>query len=218
MTVSQTRLNNARQISESVGGQAAFARRLSSSRQQVSHIVGANPIKPIGNRLARKIEATFGYPVGWLDQTHESNAEPTGAKPFVDVPLLDGSEFTTVPAPDAPIEYVRITKSWLRRNIEPTAVEYLSLWMARGDSMSDLIRDGDTVLIDRGQSAIQTDGVYVVVLDGEIHVKRVQRGMRGAISLTCDNGVYQPIELGDEDRKRMIVLGRVTATLRIQRL
>lgn len=217
-TVTETRLINARTIAAQVGGQSSFARRMSSSRQQVNHIIGANPIKPIGDRLARKIERTFGYPVGWLDQSHEPVGAPEDAvAPFVDVPLMGVTEFTSVPRGDVPIEYVRITKSWLRRNIEPTAYEYLSLHMQRGDSMNDTIRDGDTLLIDRGQSSIQTEGVYVLAIDGQVMVKRAQLGAKGALTLACDNDLYQPIEVDRESRAALVVLGRVQATLRLQR-
>ena len=37
---------------------------------QVSQIIGKNPIKNIGNSIAKRIEVAFAKPEGWLDQPH----------------------------------------------------------------------------------------------------------------------------------------------------
>jgi hypothetical protein len=44
-----------------------FARKLGMSAAQAANIVGPNPVRGIGNNLARRIESVFEKPVGWLD-------------------------------------------------------------------------------------------------------------------------------------------------------
>lgn len=37
------------------------------SESQLSQLIGKSPSKPVGDRLARKIETKFDLPIGWLD-------------------------------------------------------------------------------------------------------------------------------------------------------
>lgn len=64
------RRENARGLAKDCGGQVQFADRIHRQPNQVNHIIGANPIKNIGKRLARHIEKCFGKPEGWLDRNH----------------------------------------------------------------------------------------------------------------------------------------------------
>lgn len=64
------RRENARALAAEVGGAAEFGRRMSMENTQVSHIIGPNPIRNIGNSLAPRIEDVFGKERGWLDVLH----------------------------------------------------------------------------------------------------------------------------------------------------
>jgi hypothetical protein len=68
--VEVNRRENARLLATRCGGQAAFAERIDRSPGQVNHLLGKNPSKNIGKRVARHIEACFGKPGGWLDANH----------------------------------------------------------------------------------------------------------------------------------------------------
>lgn len=69
-TVKEIRLENARSLATE--GPAEFARRIESSTQQVNQVMGPSPTRNIGDKLARRIEAAFGHPEGWLDVEHIS--------------------------------------------------------------------------------------------------------------------------------------------------
>lgn len=71
MTVEKTRLTNVRALIKEAGGPAAAAERLNMDRSQLSQIAGRNPTRNIGATIARRIEAAWGKPTGWLDGTHE---------------------------------------------------------------------------------------------------------------------------------------------------
>lgn len=70
MDVYEIRRINTRRLADSVGGISALAERLGKSQGQISHIIGTNPIKNIGPRIAREIEAAFSKDHGWLDALH----------------------------------------------------------------------------------------------------------------------------------------------------
>jgi hypothetical protein len=71
ITYSDITRANARQLAEQVGSFARFAERVGMAEAQVSQILGRNPIRNIGSKLGRKIEAAFDKPVGWLDRPQD---------------------------------------------------------------------------------------------------------------------------------------------------
>ena len=73
MRVKQIRLQNLRLLAEQVGGVTALASRLNRSQSQLSHLIGANPVKNIGDKFAALVEQVFGQPPGWLDQEQGTN-------------------------------------------------------------------------------------------------------------------------------------------------
>ncbi|MBN0668966.1 helix-turn-helix transcriptional regulator, partial [Pseudomonas aeruginosa] len=64
------RRTNALSLAEKEGGTGAFASRIDREPTQVSRLIGSNPTKNIGNKLARHIEECFDLPRGWLDVLH----------------------------------------------------------------------------------------------------------------------------------------------------
>ena len=70
MTREQIRRDNARKLASKGGGKAAFARLVQMEASQVSQLIGPNPVKNIGNSIARRIERAHDLPEGWLDSSH----------------------------------------------------------------------------------------------------------------------------------------------------
>lgn len=67
MDVYDVRRINARLLSKEVGTISAMADYLGKKQSQISALIGKNPVKNIGSRLAREIEVAFDRPAGWLD-------------------------------------------------------------------------------------------------------------------------------------------------------
>lgn len=67
------RYQNTRLLVEQVGGVSSFADKIGKGQSQTSQFAGTNPIKGIGNKIAREIEDAFGKPHGWLDIPQESS-------------------------------------------------------------------------------------------------------------------------------------------------
>jgi len=81
MIISEIRLHNMRALAKQIGGITAMANRLDKTQGQISHLIGSNPIKNIGSRIAREVDNAFGLPEGWMDQDHTGailDALPTG--------------------------------------------------------------------------------------------------------------------------------------------
>ncbi len=70
MDIKKIRLANAKNLSESVGGQARFGETIDRGDSQVNQIIGENPVRNIGHRMARRIEDKFQKPEYWLDELH----------------------------------------------------------------------------------------------------------------------------------------------------
>lgn len=69
------RYRNTRLLVDQAGGVSSFAEKIGKGQSQASQFAGTNPIKGIGNKVAREIEEAFGKSHGWLDIPHEEEIE-----------------------------------------------------------------------------------------------------------------------------------------------
>ncbi len=76
-----------------------------------------------------------------------------------------------------------------------------------GDSMEPLIMNGDTILVDSKERSAADGKIYLVALDGDLMVKRVQRAAGGCL-LVSQNKAYEPIPVSGEQTD-FVVHGRV---------
>lgn len=84
MNVKEIRKANLKALSNSIGGISALAERIGRSQSQISHIIGKNPVRNIGSRMAKEIEKAFDKPEGWLDNIHDNLSE----QPHIDYGFL----------------------------------------------------------------------------------------------------------------------------------
>jgi phage repressor protein C with HTH and peptisase S24 domain len=112
--------------------------------------------------------------------------------------------------PPSPVmsEYIAFKHEWLRAlfHVEP---ENLLLEIAVGESMQPTIHDGDILLIDTTDRHIRSFGIYVLEVEGERLVKRVQRKLDGSLVLISDNSVYLPDQVPADRAGDVEVIGRV---------
>jgi hypothetical protein len=213
MTIIQTRLKNARWLVEQVGGVPNFAARMGTTRQYIHHIAGAKPIKNIGNHMARRIEEVFEMPLGWMDVDHDNQGAVKPSEGTVEVPLLDVQASMGVgavaPWSEQVVERMVLSKQWLRQNVDATAFEHLAVITGHGDSMEPEFTSKALLLVDRGITNVKTEGVYVLLKNDELFVKRVQRMVRGGYRIISNNSTYGPEEIDDPSKVNLMVLGRV---------
>nr|WP_294507822.1 helix-turn-helix transcriptional regulator [uncultured Rhodopila sp.] len=141
-------------------------------------------------------------------------------RPEAPVPL-DPDQFVLLPKhpeaaaagaepPPAPAiaGFFALRHDWVR-SVCRTAPDDLLLEIAAGDSMLPRIRDGDTLLVDTTERSVRTFGVYVLEIDGQRLVKRVQRKHDGSLVLISDNPAYLPDPVGKSEAATVTVIGRV---------
>lgn len=83
MTIDEIRRENARWLAQKCGGPKKFAELLDVAEARVSHLIGKNPTKKIGDQTARNIERVFERPKGWLDGPNAWAGEANGASAVV---------------------------------------------------------------------------------------------------------------------------------------
>lgn len=105
------------------------------------------------------------------------------------------------------VDHLALRRDWIRTVLrrDPMA---LVLIEAGGDAMHPTIKPGDLVLADRTQAAVREDGLYALVLYGEIALRRVQR-RRGGIKLLLDNTAYEAEFVSADEVPDLHVFGRV---------
>lgn len=82
------------------------------------------------------------------------------------------------------------------RHLTSTPPSRLAIISVKGESMEPTLLDDDIVLMDGSKTSLAFDGLFVLQMDGALHVKRVARGSRpGAVMILSDNrAVYPPVE------------------------
>lgn len=84
---------------------------------------------------------------------------------------------------------------------------------ARGDSMVGTIDDGDYVFVDFTQRDPSREGVYLILVDGERRIKRMQRVAGGGWLLISDNTRYDKELIAPDQKQFVEVLGRCLVNL-----
>lgn len=92
------------------------------------------------------------------------------------------------------------------------SADSLEIVRVTGDSMEPSFKAGDQVMIDT--SASLRDGVYVIRLDDQILLKRIQLLEPGKLRLISDNHIYPPQEImyGDLPSVHFEIKGRAVWT------
>jgi phage repressor protein C with HTH and peptisase S24 domain len=105
-------------------------------------------------------------------------------------------------------EFIGFRHDWIRAALgrEPGDVV---LETAVGESMEPHIRNNDLLLVDTTEKTFRNFGIYVIEVNEERLVKRVQRKFDGSLILISDNPIYQPEFIEPQLAKEVQVVGRV---------
>lgn len=177
----------------------------------------------LSDDYATRIEQAFGLQDGWFDLpvTETGNAVSearhayrAGRADSVEVPVFDVTPSmgrgSMQPEHDTVLGQVQLSREWVRHNLSISSPAKLAMLTAYGDSMAPTFADGDMLLVDRGVGDVKLDAVYVLALNDELYVKRVQRRITdGAVIIKSDNPLYDPVILDNGERNALQVLGRV---------
>jgi len=132
--------------------------------------------------------------INWLffDQAIEMLAEETDrffqVHYFADVRASAGGGAFNF---DEDYEVLSIDRT-IMGNIVPTSNEVLEAINVDGESMEPTLQDGSIVFIDRSQTNINKDGIFVASTTAGLFIKRIRQRADGMIELISDNKAYSP--------------------------
>jgi phage repressor protein C with HTH and peptisase S24 domain len=111
------------------------------------------------------------------------------------------------------LDSIPFARSTLRRlGVKPENAHAIT---SRGDSMLPTIADGQILLIDAAIRRVRQDAIYALSIDGDVRIKRIQKGVDGSLTLKSDNPNYEPEVLSAHDAEKLTVEGRVFWTERV---
>lgn len=116
---------------------------------------------------------------------------------------------------EAVIDHLPFPRDWLTRQLAGQPSNRLAVVQAMGDSMEPAIRSGDDVLLNLADTSIADGGIYALIVNDSLVIKRCFMGPDG-VQIRSDNPVSPSWTVGRADMGDLRVLGR--AALRIGRL
>jgi phage repressor protein C with HTH and peptisase S24 domain len=79
-----------------------------------------------------------------------------------------------------------------------------------GESMEPTLKDGCIVFIDRKQTDINKNGIFIAATTGGLFIKRIQKCADGMIELISDNNIYPPQTINPEEIE---IVGKVVGNI-----
>jgi len=197
-------------------GYAALSRMLGRNAAYIQqHVKYGRPAR-LSERDRRALADYFGVDEAVLDGRQalpSSRVAPAmPARPdLVSVPKLDvkaSAGHGAFADTETRLGQYGFDRAWLKR-MSSGNPDNLSIVRVSGDSMAPTLQDGDDILIDQSpESAKVRDGIYVLLRDETLLVKRVAlEPMSGKLAICSDNPAY-PSWSGCDPRE-VNILGRV---------
>ena len=91
-------------------------------------------------------------------------------------------------------EYINVDEKILEKlNYSINDTKYLEAINVIGESMEPTLKDGNVVFVDKKQKNIDKGGIFILLTQNGLFIKRVQKRFDGAYDIISDNPVY-PIE------------------------
>lgn len=179
-------------------------------------------VKNLGDRLAREMETKLSLGYGWMDADHSNEAFPEEDDLIylrrLNVSACCGASGVQNYEDEAYVDLMGVSRVWFKENISQIRENGYEIITAAGDSMEPTLKNGDLVVIDRFDTEItKRDGVFCVLIDNDLYLKRVQR-VPGSLRFISDNRLYDPFEISlSEVESRVIVFGRMVNSLNLKR-
>jgi hypothetical protein len=152
-----------------------------------------------------RLSEASGIPTDWFAIGFTVALSGFELIPRLDVQASAGSG--ALAADGAAADVVAFRGDWLRTlGINPRFARAI---FARGDSMEPTINDGDLLLVDESIDHVLDHGIYVVVYQGMVLVKRVQLRRDGTLVLKSDNKNYDEEEVPPAEVADIHIAGRV---------
>jgi len=119
---------------------------------------------------------------------------------FIVIPRFDISASmgpgVVVPEHLEVLQQLVVDREWIRdQRLNYSALPNLVVITGFGDSMLGTFSSGDPLLVDRGVTAMDKDGIYVFTRKDHLHIKRLQFIDGDKVLIISDNTAYKPYEV-----------------------
>ncbi len=204
---------------EEAGNPNAFANKVGVSPSGIHRLIeGGTPGMP----LLIKICDAFNISSDWLsrgigEKYLNENITPKLSDELVFVydtagNKVDLNEFTFIPrynvaasaghgadiSQEQPMHPMAFRKYWIDNILRICATDLIIIGV-KGDSMEGEISDGDVILINTADRYLN-NGIYVIRIDGDLIVKRVQKLPGNKIEVSSTNTAYRAFEIDLNNR------------------
>jgi len=117
------------------------------------------------------------------------------------------------------IDSLCFKKEWIHNELRANPNDLYLIYVS-GESMEPTLRPGDIILVDRRDTTVRRDGIYVLTMDNTLLVKRLQSLPGGKVRVMSDNPAYAPFDMDkglldaefQDDAEGAGVIGRVVWT------
>jgi len=106
------------------------------------------------------------------------------------------------------VDYLSFKSDWIKNGLG-LSVENLALINVKGDSMEPTLSNEDLILVDLRTFKVEDNAVYVLLFNGVLLVKRIQRKLDGSVIVASDNKIYEPEMVSGDMLETLNVVGRV---------
>lgn len=79
-----------------------------------------------------------------------------------------------------------------------------------GESMEPTLQDGSIVFVDRAQTNINKNGIFIASTTGGLFIKRIHQRADGMIELISDNSIYPPQAIHADE---VTIIGKVVGNI-----
>jgi phage repressor protein C with HTH and peptisase S24 domain len=79
-----------------------------------------------------------------------------------------------------------------------------------GESMEPTLQDGSIVFLDRSQTDIAKDGIFIAATTAGLFIKRIRQRADGMVELISDNQTYSPEVLAPDE---VSIVGKVVGNI-----
>ena len=192
----------------------AFALACGISQSGLSRISdGGYPTLPILANIAKANNVSLDWLTFGIGSMAIEQAARIEQIQDVNGHLINVNEFYFIPkyrevAEQSAQDFLAFRKNWIDTVVKANPAKLFSINVS-GDSMSGEIEDGDTLLVNQEEVAL-SDGIYLLRIDGDLLVKRVQKLPNQIIRVSSANKVYEPFQIDMNDLpKDFEIMGKV---------
>lgn len=213
-----------RQLKERLGrgGIARIAAEIGKEPNYVSRMLyppEKEGRKRIGEDSVEVLDRKFP---GWLSgDATEPSLLPIVHEGHTRIPVLEvspsaghGGEPVDFPAIR---DYLEVTNGWAKRHFG-TSLSGVRVVCVSGDSMAPTMNDGDLAFVDTSVTAFEREGVYVLMFDGRLLIKRIRVNLSNRLVEICsDNERAYPVQtVHPNELDRLHIVGAVRAWWSLQ--